>query len=652
MEPNVEHESSLSGIVISSDVQAGIQYRLIRYLGEGAMGVAYFAQRESRAGASPVVIKAVRPHQMLDDIAPELLARKEAVALGRLNDWVPPSPFVVRFIDTGSAAVFGARKTPWLAIEYVHGGVEGTTLDDRVTYSVHRTGYAFDPARAAHAVRCLAAGLTAIHNVDVIHRDLTPGNVLCCGFGETEIFKISDFGTARPEGLDRTFGDVGVGTVGYAAPEQARPGTWPIRPYTDVFALACVTYYLLTGYHYFEGANPVVVYEAQRSGLRRSLRESNVLSPEISERPGACEGIERLLARATACNPPERPPTAERFASELFSWLTVTESAPRSSQRLMTAMLGVRQRTDPTGWSWTVRQLPRSDISIRSAAWDTDERCFAVTNAGPRFWNGEAWRDASHAALPQDVRFVRRYEAGGWLVGGQASRLALVSADGVHDMVTLPDAGAEILSADGRPDELLVVVGRLSGGPPLLYCSVAGAWLEPLALDGVAYLAPVVPIDRERWLIGGRLEAGGGFVAEYCPRQRCARVLPTPANRAYVAGAGASERGVALMVGSHGQVWRATAEQGVSSVVSSQIDLTAAALDILDREWVASMGALWSRAPATDATWRPVWKDARWQAPFVSLMADSGVVVAMTADGGIVEGRDITRSKNSVASGG
>src|SRR6186713_1744662 len=115
MEPVLDHESSLSGVVIPSDVQAGVQYRLIRYLGEGAMGVAYLAQRETSTGASPVVIKSVRPQQMVDDIAPELLARKEAVALGRLNDRVPPSPFVVRFIDTGNARVFGAVVTPWLA---------------------------------------------------------------------------------------------------------------------------------------------------------------------------------------------------------------------------------------------------------------------------------------------------------------------------------------------------------------------------------------------------------------------------------------------------------------------------------------------------------------------------------------------------------
>ena len=99
---------------------------------------------------------------------------------------------MVRLVDTGATHLNGANRppTPWLAVEYVHGGVESTTLEDRVKGCIERTGVAFDSARAAHVVKCLATGLNAIHGVGVVHRDLTPGNILCCGFGEAEIFKI------------------------------------------------------------------------------------------------------------------------------------------------------------------------------------------------------------------------------------------------------------------------------------------------------------------------------------------------------------------------------------------------------------------------------------------------------------------------------
>ena len=68
--------------------------------------------------------------------------------------------------------------------------------------------------------------------------------------------------------------------------------------------------------------------------------------------------------------------------------------------------------------------------------------------------------------------------------------------------------------------------------------------------------------------------------------------------------------------------------------------LTAAALDMLGREWVTSLGTLWTREQASGHGWTSVWKDPGLEAPFVSLMADAGLIVAMTADGAVIEGRD------------
>src|SRR6188768_467661 len=449
---------TISGRYIDSDVEQGVRYVLEQQVGEGGMGAAYLARREAPEGASPVVVKVVRRAFGSTDISPELVAQKEAIALGRLNERVPPSPFVVRFVDTGSTTYFGLPPTPWIAIEYVHGGIEGTTLEDRVTYSIHKTGYAFDSVRAAHALRCLASGISEIHSVGVIHRDLTPGNVLCCGFGETEMFKISDFGLARPEGLGHTFAGVGFGTVGYAAPEQALDAG--VGAETDVFALACIAYYILTGTHYFDATTPYDAYEQMRAKARKSVLDSKVLSPELRDRADACRAIDAALAWGTASTVEHRPQNAEALVNALVPWLTDRPAPPTSSRRLLRTLHSTPPSSEMSNWRWIVKHRPHDEMVIQSAAWDTDGRCFALTPRGPMFWNGDSWLGATSvlSRVPSGMIFARRHEAGGFLIGGANGQLMVCGSDGVREAVTTPDASFELLDASGIFEDLVVAV--------------------------------------------------------------------------------------------------------------------------------------------------------------------------------------------------
>lgn len=631
--------SSLGGSVIESEVQPGVRYHLERHVGEGGMGLAYLARRTSPEGNSAVVVKLVMPVSGSEDICPHLVAQKEAVALGRLNEHVPPCPFVVRFVDTGTTRL-GGVLTPWIAMEYVHGGVEGTTLEDRVTYSIHKTGFAFDPVRAAHAIRCLTAGISAIHGVGVIHRDLTPGNVLCCGFGETEIFKISDFGLARPEGLGRTFANVSFGTVGYAPPEQAMNGEAAVGPQTDVFSLACIVYYVLTGAHLFEASTPVEAYELVKRP-RPSIRDSAVLTPELAERPDLCRAIDGAIERGTALHPSARFASAEDLAQAILPWLGDRPLPPRSSRRRLRSMLSLAPPSDLSGWGWIVKQNPRDDIVIQSAAWDTDGHCFAFTPQGPLFYDGQAWVGAKRvlAELPRGMGFTRRYEAGGWLVGGSGGVIANFDTHGVRELQTLPDPRLELTDASGRFDDMLVTVSRSPGAPPTLWAMFERRWLNPLRLDGVRNVAGIVRVDEWRWVVFGRLVAGGSFAAVYTPQSGTCVPLQVPAIRAFVAGASNPERGIALLVGSDGTALRAEATRTDVSIVHGNPDLSASAMDVLDREWVASLGAIWTRDPRLGEPWKKAWSDPAYDAPFVSMMADAGLIVAMTVRGAIVEGR-------------
>jgi hypothetical protein len=296
---------------------------------------------------------------------------------------------------------------------------------------------------------------------------------------------------------------------------------------------------------------------------------------------------------------------------------------------------------DLNAWTWSVRHPAGGDRIVQSAAWDVDGHCFAMTTRGPAFWTGDAWVDRlpEDAPLPAGLTFARRFDAGGWLMGGSRGTLAVYASEGVREMVHCPDQQVVFQHASGRFDDLLVAIGKRHDGPPTLWAMTAHRWMKPLPLDGVGYVACLLRLDDDRWIVGGRLEQGQGFVAIYSPMQWEVEHLPTAPTRAFVGGASMPERGFGLVVGSNGVAVRIAEDGAQSTIAEGAPDLSAAAMDVLDREWVATSGKLFVRDPAADPRWRQIWQDPNWTSPFVSLLADAGLVVAMTVDGGIIEGR-------------
>jgi hypothetical protein len=99
------------------------------------------------------------------------------------------------------------------------------------------------------------------------------------------------------------------------------------------------------------------------------------------------------------------------------------------------------------------------------------------------------------------------------------------------------------------------------------------------------------------------------------------------------------ETGAGIVVGAAGSTARITDEEPWVSVVPGEPDLSAVALDVGGQAWAASPGQLWLQPAAPGAEWRAVWRED-WRVPFVSVHADLGVVIAMTVDGAIIEGRE------------
>jgi serine/threonine protein kinase len=633
--------TGLDGAVIPSLAFDGVQYELERSLGAGTFSVAFYAVRRAADGESPAVLKVLRPNMLRrDGTMASLVVEKERTALQRLADRVPPTPFVVQLMDADSVPVkFVGRalRLPWLALEYVHGGAEGTTLEERIDFSIEKTGYAFDATRASQALRCLASGLEAVHEVGVVHRDLTTWNVLCCGFGVKEVFKISDFGIARPTGHQGTFIGSPGGTAGFAPPEQVLGEKEKVGPGSDVFALAAIVYRMLTADHYFPATNTLDgVLLAQRNE-RRPLTDGARLTPELRERRETCRVIDAVLARATAYEAAHRPTDSWEVAQPIIDALQGAPVSSRLSQRV--SSVSTRPPPRRESWVWRVRHHPGDDRIVRSVSWDSDGTCLAATADGLAFWDGTSWRTAPTSALPfpEGIRFVHRVGAGAWLVGGDRATIARYSPEGVSGVVQGADPEVTYVEASGDLSELAVLVGKRGSEPPLLFPRCDGHWLEPAVLSRATAVFSLSRLEPDRWLMCGRARSGSGFAVVYAPRSREVKRIETGATRAFVACRANRDLGVGLVVGASGRTLRVGGGHTREVVVEGEPDLSAVAIEPGGLGYAASTGCIWLQQ--LDCSWRCVWCDPTWSVPFVSLFADTGLVIGMTADGGIIEGR-------------
>ncbi len=176
-----------------------------------------------------VVAVKVLPAHLVDDKVFQQRFRREAQAAASLNE-----PHVVPIHDFGE--IDGRLFVNMRLIE----GQDLQALLD---------GGALEPARAVGIIEQIAAALHAAHEVDLVHRDVKPSNILV---SKGDFSYLIDFGIARAAGeTGLTSTGAAVGTWAYMAPERFRAGEAHAR--ADVYALACVLYQCLTGQVPFPG---------------------------------------------------------------------------------------------------------------------------------------------------------------------------------------------------------------------------------------------------------------------------------------------------------------------------------------------------------------------------------------------------------------
>jgi len=628
-----------NAIVVSSELLPGVSYRTVRLLGSGGVAAAFLATRRAPEGDGRVVLKITLPSIAFNPAAlANLLIQREAVALGRLAGRIPASPYVVRMVDAGQGAGGGpnapALGLPWIAMEYVHGGAEGTTLAERVERCMATTGYAFDPARAAVAMRCTAMGLTAMHGVGVLHRDVTPSNVLCCGFGEHELFKVTDFGLARSTGMVTTLGDRPYGTAGFAAPEQVFPNDQAVGPHSDVFSLACVLFRLLAGGNYFTAPTHSQAMLTVRDTRRKSLVDSDYLAPGLRQNPQACRALDDILRRSTAWDVPERPQTPLALAQAVLPWLDACGDTATESRRVRAGTLASSAAEQPAAWHWTIRHPPQRDVLLRQAAWDGDGHLLATVETGLAYLDGSRYELLPGA---DDAHCCHRQGPGAWIVGGRCGWLALVDERGLHALQRGGDPRIAIVLAGGHTEETLVVVEQGFGMPPLLRARASGQWLPPWPLPDVASVTSLVRLDGWRWLLTGRHRSQGGFAWVYSPLVSSLDALPTPACRVLSASAHFPARNESLIAGADGVVIeRSSRNEFTCHVIDTRPQLTAAAIDEEGRKWVGGTSRIWTRVGSEP--WSCAYRDDTLAAPFIGMYAASGRLLGVTSDGVVVDG--------------
>jgi serine/threonine-protein kinase len=274
-------------------------YRLVRRLGEGGMGEVWRA--EHHLLARPAAIKFIRPEALGGNLGTLSVVRarfeREAQATASLQ-----SPHTVDLYDFG--------VTDDGTFYYVMEMLEGTDLGDLV----ERFG-PVPPERAVHLLRQACHSLAEAHAAGLIHRDVKPANMFACRLGlDYDFLKVLDFGLVKArDGKELgdatlTRQDSTTGTPAFMAPELAT-GERPVDARTDLYALGCVAYWLVTGRFVFEGPTPlaIIMQHVQETPAPPSSRTEVEIPAEL----------DRIVLACLAKNPDDRPASAADLAAEL-----------------------------------------------------------------------------------------------------------------------------------------------------------------------------------------------------------------------------------------------------------------------------------------------------------------------------------------------
>ncbi|MHC4877962.1 MAG: serine/threonine protein kinase [Planctomycetota bacterium] len=331
-------------------VQLG-DFRLVKKLGQGGMGEVYLAKQIS-----------------LDRlVALKVLSKELAKKKGFVERFVREARAMARIDHPHAVKVYAAEADKGLnfvAIEYIDGQSMQDVLDSTKQLSV---------GDAIHVTIACADALAHAHDMNLIHRDIKPDNILVTKKG---VVKVADFGLAKAlddEDMSMTQSGTGLGTPLYMPPEQARDAKH-VDQRTDIYALGCTLYYFLAGKLPFEGESVLKLILAKEKGQYESIRK---LNPNVSER------LELMIDKMIQKDPNHRYSScADVIAdleslgveSELLSFAETDGAAPARSARTRSRVTVAGGTTATTASSFTAQHRTSAEDAMRSEAAESGTR--------------------------------------------------------------------------------------------------------------------------------------------------------------------------------------------------------------------------------------------------------------------------------------
>lgn len=329
--PACEFEGALRSVVDGDLTDAATapavlqlgDYVLEEEIARGGMGVVYRARQVSLNRT--VAVKMLLPAPFA---GPQFLKRfqTEAAAASRLHH-----PNIVAIHEIGES-----EGRQFFSMELI----DGPNLQEAVSRAP------FSPQRAAACVQRVAEASHYAHQHGVLHRDLKPSNILL-GNGDQPM--ITDFGLAKvlTSDMDLTLSGQVLGTPNYLPPEQASGRREEVGPWSDVYGLGAVLYFLLTGQPPFQAMELSEVLEHVR---RRSPVPPRVLNPSVPR------NLETICLKCLQKDPHRRYATAREVAEDLGRHLR--------GERIVARPVG---RTEEV-WRWCRRQPVRAVAAGGGAA--------------------------------------------------------------------------------------------------------------------------------------------------------------------------------------------------------------------------------------------------------------------------------------------